>query len=222
MQKIWNACALMLLMSSTMAHAETLYQVEIIAFARDSAEAENEENWDKHYNLRYPERSVNLQSSNSSDTAGSNSSFQLLSADAMQLNKEADVIAGRRNMRVLLHQAWRQTVDDPARATAVLIDGGKQFGVHHELEGTFTLSVEHFLRADANLWLSRFSSNAGVDAQVLPIPPGASDDAGDAHYAVTQTVVLQEQRRMRSGELHYFDHPLIGLLVLVTPMPAAQ
>jgi hypothetical protein len=29
---------------------------------------------------------------------------------------------------------------------------------------------------------------------------------------------LQTSRRMRSGELHYLDHPLFGLLILVTPL----
>lgn len=199
------------------AHAETLYQIEIIAFARESAEAENEENWDRHYSLCYPERYTNLQA-----TDGSNAPFQLLPADAMQLNQEANVIANRRSMRVLLHQAWRQTVDNPAQATAVIISGGKQFGAHHELEGALTLSVEHFLRVDANMWLSRFANNgSATSAQTLPNPPGVIAD-NSAQSAVTQTVLLQEQRRLRSGELHYFDHPRLGLLVLVTPVAPPQ
>lgn len=215
MKKIISFLCFSLLLSVA-AHAQTLYEVEIIAFAR--SDTESEENWDRHYELHYPERYVNLQAAD-----GSDASFQLLNPDIMQLNKEAAAIAGRRNMHVLLHEAWRQTVDEPAHATAVIISGGKQFGAHHELEGTFTLSVEHFLRADANLWLSRFSTNpAEASTQVLPNPPNASASATDdsAHYVATQTVVMQEQRRMRSGELHYFDHPRIGLIVLVTPVTA--
>lgn len=219
MKKIIGFLGFALLLSAT-THAETLYQIELIAFARSGAEAD--ENWDRQYDLHYPERYVNLHASD-----GSNSSFQLLPTDAMQLNKETDAIAGRRNLHVLLHAAWRQTVDDPAHATAVIISGGKPFGTHHELEGTFTLSVEHFLRADANLWLSRFSSNtaeAPAKTQTLPNPPGAIAPVADdgAHYVATQTVVLQEQRRLRSGELHYFDHPRMGLIVLVTPVATAQ
>lgn len=219
MKKIIGRLAFALMMNVT-AQAETLYQVELIAFARNSADAENEENWDRKYNLRYPERLVSLQA-----TDGSDSPFQLLSTDAMQLNREADAIAGRRNWRVLLHTAWRQTVDNPAQSTAVVINGGKPFGTHHELEGTFTLSVDHFLRADANLWLSRFSNGAMASSPtVLPNPPGTISPAGtdSASYVATQTVVLQEQRRLRSGELHYFDHPRIGLVVLVTPVKNPQ
>lgn len=202
------------------AHAETLYQVELIAFARNSAEAESEENWDRQYNLRYPERFVNLQAADSSGAP-----FQMLGADAMQLNRETDAIAGRRNWRVLLHTAWQQTVDNPQGATAVIISGGKAFGTHHELEGSFTLSVDHFLRADVNLWLSHFSnSTAAISTTTLPNPPGVIATAGTdtTQYVTTQTVVMQEQRRLRSGELHYFDHPRIGLVLIVTPIKNPQ
>lgn len=217
MKKIAAFFALAVLLNAG-TYAETLYQVELIAFARNSADADSEENWDRAYTLRYPEHYVNLQT-----TDGSSASFQILGADAMQLNREADAIAGRRNWRILLHTAWRQTVDDPSRAIAVIVNGGKAFGSHHELEGTFTLSVEHFLRADANLWLSRFANNTvATSTTVLPNPPGVIASGDATPFTAIQTVLLQEQRRLRSGELHYFDHPRLGLVVLVTPVAAAQ
>lgn len=218
MKKLIGLFAIIFLLD-TAARAETLYQVELIAFSRNTAEADNEENWDRQYKLHYPERYVNLQ------TADGSGEFQPLSTDALQLNREADAIASRRSWHILLHTAWRQTADDPAHATAVVISGGKQFGVHHELEGTFTLSVDHYLRADANLWLSRFSTGtAAPSPTVLPNPPGAItvNTNENSDYVATQVVVLQEQRRVRSGELHYFDHPRFGLIVLVTPVTAQQ
>lgn len=222
MKKIIGWLILSLMLNGTLV-AETLYQVELIVFARNSADAENEENWDRKQNLRYPERLVTLGTAD-----GSEGPFQSLGIDAMQLNRETNAIAGRRNWRVLLHTAWRQTVENPTQATAVVIRGGKSFGVHHELEGTFTLSVDHFLRADANLWLSRFSDNSvELSPTVLPNPPGTIAPIGTEHntntsYVPTQTVVLKEQRRLRSGELHYFDHPRLGLIVLVTPIKNPQ
>lgn len=36
-------------------------------------------------------------------------------------------------------------------------------------------------------------------------------------YRWRHAVALQQKRRMRSGELHYIDHPLLGLLIKVTP-----
>lgn len=42
-------------------------------------------------------------------------------------------------------------------------------------------------------------------------------------YIVTSVATLQQNRRMRSGEVHYIDHPKIGILIFVTPyeLPAA-
>lgn len=209
MRKLFGS---LFLLASFVAQAEPLYQVEIVVFTRESADAESEESWNKHYDLRYPAQTVVLQASD-----GSNSAYQLLPTDALQLTREAGVIEQRRGMRVLVHEAWLQPVDDPAHAKNIFISGGKTSGEHHELEGTFALGVEHFLRADANLWLSRFSSNDNNSVPTLPMPPGVISNTGSTErYPTAQTVVLQEQRRMRSGELHYFDHPKLGLLVLVT------
>lgn len=36
-------------------------------------------------------------------------------------------------------------------------------------------------------------------------------------YSVERTVTLRQHRRMRSNELHYLDHPLLGLLIKITP-----
>ena len=35
-------------------------------------------------------------------------------------------------------------------------------------------------------------------------------------YAFRHAVLVQQKRRMRSGELHYIDHPLLGILVKVS------
>ena len=34
------------------------------------------------------------------------------------------------------------------------------------------------------------------------------------------TYVLDEKRRVRSGELHYFDHPMFGVIAQVNPYAA--
>ena len=220
-------CALLL---STHARAQAAqYQVEMIAFARSASTGD--ESWNRLYDLRYPPRSVTLQPAD-----GSGAPYQLLPDTAMQLNQAAAAIDHRHNMRVLLHVAWRQAVDAPAQAIAVALSGGRAFGLHRELEGTFTLSfVDPYLRADTDLWLSEFSTDtAAASGQLLPTPPGElAPPAADAmsttgsqtpasaqQYVVTQTAVMQQRRRLRSGELHYFDHPLFGLVVLVTPVAA--
>ena len=192
--------------------AQSLYQVEIIAFARETADADQEESWNKRPNLHYPERTTVLQTTGS----GSNA-FQQLPAEMWMLNNEAMTIKNRRSMRVLTHIAWLQ----PGEAASVLIVGGKQFGNHYELEGSFTLGVENFLKADVNVWFNRFSTTTVGDTVALPNIPGTVIDSTSSTYSA-QTVQLQEQRRMRNAELHYFDHPKFGLLVMVKPIPPSN
>tara|TARA_R110002110_G_scaffold107320_2_gene268456 strand:+ start:27338 stop:28462 length:1125 start_codon:yes stop_codon:yes gene_type:complete len=39
-------------------------------------------------------------------------------------------------------------------------------------------------------------------------------------YPWRHAVLLQQQRRMRSNEVHYIDHPLLGLVIKITPLSA--
>lgn len=66
------------------------------------------------------------------------------------------------------------------------------------------------------------SDPLSINESVLPkqsqgISTNWMDDISNNLFAVEQTVALRQQRRMRSGEIHYIDHPLMGLLVKVTP-----
>ncbi len=42
--------------------------------------------------------------------------------------------------------------------------------------------------------------------------------AEDSSYYVDRTVVMRQNRRMRSDEVHYLDHPLFGLLIKISPV----
>ena len=38
-------------------------------------------------------------------------------------------------------------------------------------------------------------------------------------YPFRHAVRLHQTRRMRSGEVHYIDHPMLGVIVKITPLP---
>lgn len=42
-------------------------------------------------------------------------------------------------------------------------------------------------------------------------------DSDQSPYLVNQISTLRQKRRMRSGELHYLDHPKLGVLIKITP-----
>lgn len=43
-----------------------------------------------------------------------------------------------------------------------------------------------------------------------------TEEIAESPYVVSQVSTLQQKRRMRSGELHYLDHPRLGLLIKIT------
>lgn len=246
----WVA-ALLLLMQAAGAGAQNLYQVELVIFARDSAEAEVEENWQQEQGLAYPKRLIGLApASEQSDPQQPAAPFQLLPAAERKLNESARAIDRRSNMRELFHGAWVQPVGGIESADPVLITGGRQFGRHSELEGYVVLTSERYLRLRADLWMTRFGTGNALDtdAPVLPMPvvtvqPAASPAATESDatasaggsaaapftsgtssvgpsgfdYIPDQIYAMSQERRMRSGELHYIDHPRFGLLVIVSP-----
>lgn len=176
------------------AAANNLYQIEVVVFARDSAEAEVEEYWEQDHGLRYPSRLMGLIPEGAQPAAPEMAPaanpvegaapmviaeaptgplpFQLLPASARRLQAQARAIDRRSNLRVLFHGAWVQPAGSPGSADPVLITGGRQYGHHHELEGYLTLTVDRYLHLDANLWMARFASASGIQTEgpVLPLP----------------------------------------------------
>jgi len=131
--------------------------------------------------------------------------------------------------RVLFHGVWRQPVVQPDDASPLIIRGGRQFGAHHELEGTITIrfnAAEDRVVIDTNLWLTDFSnSNTSDPAWELPEQPGTSSgnsnegiiESSSAGFGINRIVQMQQSRDMRSTEFHYLDHPAMGLVISVLP-----
>lgn len=58
-------------------------------------------------------------------------------------------------------------------------------------------------------------SNWGSDAEYW------QEDIAEPPYLVNQISTLRQKRRMRSGEVHYLDHPKLGILIKITPQENA-
>jgi hypothetical protein len=76
--------------------------------------------------------------------------------------------------------------------------------------GSLRLHVSRFLHLGVDL---EFRAQAFADG-------GAADTLGFAELVPLGTAYrMVAQRRARSGELHYVDHPMFGLLFLISPAP---
>lgn len=116
-------------------------------------------------------------------------------------------------------------------AYTVLAHGGwVQEGLSEENAQPFDLSLLGALNpvGTVQLHLSRFLHvTVALDYRgrpprpATPIPPQYTTytDVVLEEFSLPPRYELRTTRRARSGELHYFDHPAFGLLVIVRPAP---
>jgi len=203
---------------------ERWYQVEMIVFSRNESSAAQQEAWPKNIKLAYPLNLVTLKSADVNDPAG----FTMLKPNDRQLNAQAATIAKSGSYTLLFHQAWRQMIY--GKKTSILINGGKTFNGHQELEGSIDLSVAQFLKFQTNLWLTQFvsaqaASTIGNELEgwpELPAIPNVESTTNDqpADFVTKRIVKINQQRSMRSVEVHYIDHPLFGIIIKIVPYDA--
>ena len=196
---------------------ERLYQVELIVFARNQAAPE--EHWPTDIKLTYPENLLSLKSE-----ASAYEEFSFLAANERLLNPHAATVS-KGGYSLLYHQAWRQMIY--GRKTNIAISGGKAFDDHQELEGSISLSVGQFLRIQTNLWLTQFAlagSNVTETWPKLPPLPNTLNTEGEKshNYLIKRIVKLNQERNMRSNEIHYIDHPLLGIIVKIVPVETSS
>lgn len=170
------------------AEPPNLYDVEVIVFARRSSEDGER--------MGKPEAGT-LRASG----AFPEDQFTELSQENYTLSRIRDGLSPAAGYTVLFHRAWRQLAYDGKHAV--------DYPVHsiatgrNSVEGTVTLSRNRFLHLDIDLMLMQADGTA---------PALHSDGPGSA-----PVYRLSEKRRIRSSEIHYFDHPRIGVIARVTP-----
>ncbi|GAL10136.1 hypothetical protein JCM19233_1113 [Vibrio astriarenae] len=105
----------------------------------------------------------------------------------------------------------------------------------YELDGKLQIYVQHYLFAEAEFDLKRPSVREVVVETTEYVEPteeqeGDSVIAGNMQQIEYTTEVekflksyrLDQKRRMRSGEIHYFDHPLMGMIIQVRRAPTNE
>jgi len=61
-----------------------------------------------------------------------------------------------------------------------------------------------------------------AEEQLPPDPNGIAPEDIEPIYPYRHAVLLRQKRRMRSNELHYIDHPLLGVVIKLTPLDDEQ
>ena len=117
-------------------------------------------------------------------------------------------------LRLLTHLMWRQPVSTLGKGEAMLIQAGQMQGDIRELEGFVIIERARFLHLQVNLWFTSFRP-AGGEAVTQFRPDEAQEGPEYTDQPVRRQYQLQQSRRLNRDELHYIDHPFLGLLVRI-------
>lgn len=165
---------------------------------------------------------------------------RFLRPDELTLGDADRVLSRLGAYRVLAHGGWIQDGLDEANAEPVNLS---YLGTTNP-RGTVTLYLGRFLHVALDLFYEvpppgGTAAPGPAPGSLVPggsapgalgaggISPGAAGPGGRAfagrglsEVATPRWYELKAERNaIRSGELHYIDHPLLGVLVLVTPAP---
>ncbi len=145
-----------------------------------------------------------------------------LPEDRLQLNREAARIERRGLGRILFHGRWLQSVPPRENPLPVLVVGGESFDLNTstastpELMGTVGVTLGRYLHFNADLYFH--APGLGLRPVAAALDPAGVPVIRAAPPVAQGYMRLSQSRRMRSTELHYLDHPKLGLVVRIDPL----
>ena len=117
----------------------------------------------------------------------------------------ADTLMHTTKYEIMLHKRWVQNADAKSKAKALALNTGKnKKQADVQLAGELRFYLRRFYHLDVNL-----SMLEGAE-KLLPYRPGS--EAEQIVYTIKQ------DRRIKTKEINYFDHPKFGMLVIVRPL----
>lgn len=189
---------------TALASASELYKVELLVFANENSLSTDEEFWPDFTPV---------------DTSGAIfprnwdgyplEAFEELPRNDLRLSGDATRLARSGSHRVLYHGGWLQAIGGPSQARSVRIKASTD---SYELDGSISIYRNRYLHAQPNLQLS---SHALVPQRVSA--EQTDQTAMPSEYR-PRAWMLQDARRMRSDEIHYIDHPHMGILMVIRPV----
>ncbi len=182
----------LMLAGLSVAHGQQWYQVELVVF----------ENLSPTNSEASPAMPIQDAAPLTVDTHNN----RIQPASPQHLTSIADRLRRASVYQVHTHLAWQQPILGPRQSQAVAV-----ISENNLINGQIRLRRGTFLHADLDLW---FMQNSG--SEILP----DTDNLSSASFSGPRNPNLKESRRIRSGQLHYFDHPQFGALLQLTPVDA--
>lgn len=191
------------------------YNIEIVIFEDTSSRYINSEQWP----VILPPDDESTE--NESKKPAKNNVVNITHHPSDALARHVDRLKRSSRYNVLLHQSWQQAGLNDTDAISIAVDtthNTKKINIavydpsrqsqpdtKSSVQGSLKLILGRYLHIHTDLIYKR-SSN--LNSQTVPI----SEKRAFSEFKI------KSQRRMRSKELHYIDHPLLGMLVTVVPI----
>lgn len=212
------------------------YKVEVVVFANQDSSGLSEEYWPEIKEIPSPANAIALKS-----LSAEGSAYKRLADSSLSLHDAKNRLKNSGPYRVLFHAGWMQPVYHTQKPRPIRITGGEILdNGMYELDGHIAIGRGTYLHFRPNLFLSRRLNSDESSYLKNPLSQSADLAASQSASLITMqaasgatsaltsnafpvipdilTVNLNQARRMKSKELHYIDHPLMGILVEIKPV----
>lgn len=221
------------------------YEIELIIFTRNLQPTSLNEAWPSNPGTPDVDNARALQAGSvETQSIETPEPYALLSEADFKLKTEFNRLRRSSSLKPEIHLAWRQPVTDKNSAqllylrTPFAIEAKTKIEKEVEaeiaakaavgteiftgfeiitktespdLEGTIRISVKRYLHVELDLLRHITSLPSFVPYEQSFNSALTEQSQTDSSYR------MQAHRRMRSNELHYIDHPLMGVLIKITP-----
>jgi len=137
--------------------------------------------------------------------------------ESFMLQTQARRVETRAGGRVLFHGRWLQSVPPRETPLSVMLPDGVHTGAGKELSGSVAVTLGRYLHFRTALNYVAPALGA-IPMQVALSPEGEALPVDDIEGFGPGFMTLAQSRRMRSEELHYLDHPKLGVVVRIDPI----
>lgn len=135
--------------------------------------------------------------------------------------------------RLIMHKGWRQMLSEKQTAQTIHLSGGQTYSENNEpeVDGIIKLSTGRYMNVDADLVFNKPMKLITSG----PVELGTDNTQTTAHFTEVQSqnwqndpevklqsFRLKESSRLKADEIHYIDHPLYGIIIVVSPEKATS
>ena len=169
------------------------------------------------------------------DKNGNN--FILLDSSQLKLTAQRKKLASHAGFKPLLHMAWRMPVKSNSSAKPIHLFAGKNLALESQtgdkwaVDGNFKVYLDHYLFIDSQFIVSQKSVQEQIKLPLAPVQDSnilesengveiidlnrEADTLENKQRIVIKEALFDQRRRLRSEEIHYLDHPLMGIIVQI-------